>query len=165
MLRRIKSSLSNPNRRQPQHQPTSFPHSPLNDPNNEIRLIRISNVRESPDASTGPILEIDLFHTSLANAGSYVAVSYVWGDPTPVRKFICNGSEFYAPENTFHALYTIYHCTQRGSTALYTKGETLTLWIDALCINQRCPREELSSANNGQHLPVSQRCHWICRIA
>jgi hypothetical protein len=37
----------------------------------------------------------------------------------------------------FRALYTIYHCTQRGSTALYTKGETLTLWIDALCINQR----------------------------
>ena len=78
-----------------------------------------------------------MFHTSLANGGSYVAVSYAWGDPKPVCKFICNGSELYAPTNTFRALYTVFYASRNNSTSLYRKGETPTLWIDALCINQR----------------------------
>jgi hypothetical protein len=144
MRRRFRAAFSKASWTEPQLQqpPIPFQHTPLNDPNNHIRLIGTSAVRESPDPSTLPVLEIELFHTSLENARSYVAVSYAWGDPKPVHKLICNGSELYVPDNTFRALYTIYHATRRGSTALYTEGEPLTLWIDALCINQRDTQEK-----------------------
>ena len=143
MWRRIRSAMSELNGKHPQDlpnssdQPTAFQYCALKEPHKEIRLIRILNVIESPDASIRPILEIEMFHTSLANAESYVAVSYAWGDPKPVCKFICNGSELYAPANTFRALYTVFHASRNNSTSLYREGETPTLWIDALCINQR----------------------------
>ena len=144
MWRRIKFAVSKSKGGQQQHhlpdssnQPTPFQYNPLSDPHDEIRLIKVTNVREPTDVSIGPVLEIEIFHTSLANAGSYVAVSYAWGDDKPVRRFICNGSELYTPENTFRALYTIFHASKNSSTSLYVKGETLTLWIDALCINQQ----------------------------
>jgi hypothetical protein len=122
---------------QPQLQSTLFQHKALADPGNDIRLIRISKVIDSSDVYADPVIEVELFHTSLASAGNYVAVSYAWGDPEPVRKLTCNGLELYVPENTFRVLYTIFHCSQQGTTALYNKGDTLALWIDALCINQR----------------------------
>jgi hypothetical protein len=122
---------------QPQPQQTRFQHSPLTDPRSDIRLIRISNVIDSPDASASPVIEVELFHTPLASAGNYIAISYAWGDPTPVRRLFCNGAELYVPENTFRVLYTIFHCSRKATTALYNRGDTFTLWIDALCINQQ----------------------------
>jgi hypothetical protein len=116
---------------------TFFKYSPLKDANDTIRLLRIKSVEEPSDAALAPLLEIELFHVPLASAKDYIAISYAWGDPAPVRTLLCDGQEIHVPENTFRVLYTLQHCATRDSTQLYQKGETLTLWIDAICINQK----------------------------
>jgi hypothetical protein len=126
-----------PIRQPPQQQFISYEHRPFDDAKNEIRLLRVSKVVEPSDTSVEPSLEVEIFHVPLASASNYIAVSYAWGNPAPVRRLLCEGREIHVPENTFRVLYTITHCAARDSTQLYQKGDTLTLWIDALCINQK----------------------------
>jgi hypothetical protein len=112
----------------------AFQYRPLAKDRCEIRLVRIVNVQEDPGKEV--IMHLQVFSTPLDEAGPYIAVSYAWGDPTPTSKLVCNNAAKWVPENTFRTLYTIYHSTQRASTGLYRPGEQVTLWIDALCINQ-----------------------------
>ncbi|KAK4112883.1 hypothetical protein N656DRAFT_752984 [Canariomyces notabilis] len=106
----------------------AFQYRPLAKDRCEIRLVRIVNVQEDPGKEV--IMHLQVFSSPLDEAGPYIAVWYAWGDPTPTSKLVCNNAANWVPENTFWTLYTIYHSTQRAST------RAVTLWIDALCINQ-----------------------------
>jgi hypothetical protein len=60
--------------------------------------------------------------------GDYLALSYVWGDPTVTREILVNGVTLHVTENLHGAIRTLRekHYIQQG----------WKVWIDALCINQ-----------------------------
>ncbi|KPA35126.1 heterokaryon incompatibility protein [Fusarium langsethiae] len=63
----------------------------------------------------------------------YEALSYCWGDTTELLKIKCNDQEFQVTENLFSALQHLRH-------EIYKR----TLWIDAICINQKDLEERQS---------------------
>lgn len=77
-----------------------------------------SYVRDSP-------ISCILDTVSLTACPGYIALSYAWGDPRLVRSIVINGTEVLVTESVYVALQ---HLRQ--------EHEPLTLWIDALCINQ-----------------------------
>ncbi|KAK8183560.1 heterokaryon incompatibility protein-domain-containing protein, partial [Phyllosticta capitalensis] len=76
--------------------------------------------------ATGAPLEADLVHASLTDAPQYQALSYTRGSPEPPFYMSCNGVEMRITKSLHDAL-----CNARK------EGETLTIWADAVCINQK----------------------------
>jgi hypothetical protein len=73
--------------------------------------------------------------TSLRWAAEYwtpefEALSYVWGDPLITRQIKLNSQPFRVTENLEAALRRLRH-----------DDRARIMWIDAICINQRNPRE------------------------
>lgn len=97
-------------------------YEPLKPARNEIRLLEIS-----PAALDNPQkqLRCRLIVHSLDDAPCYTAVSYVWGDPQDTRPIVVNNCAKEATVNLVDAL-----------TQLRELG-TLSVWADALCINQQ----------------------------
>jgi hypothetical protein len=61
----------------------------------------------------------------MADAPSYEALSYCWGEPTDIESIYCNGREKSVGRNLETAL-----------RHLRRTDETRILWADAICINQ-----------------------------
>lgn len=118
--------------------PSPYKYQPLANSSGEIRLIKIHRAQESQESGPNAVilLEISLFHTPLDQTSPYLAVSYIWGDPTPTHKLLVNGAPLWVSSSTFRALYTTHCSVQKTKTKLYQAGEDVALWIDALCINQ-----------------------------
>ncbi|MCJ1465603.1 hypothetical protein MMC07_004222 [Pseudocyphellaria aurata] len=100
--------------------PTSFPYKPLDPARSEIRLVCIA-----PASHDAPIV-CNLIQTSLKDDCHYLALSYVWGDPSRVLPIQVDGHTFNVTENLEAALRHL----RLISTAR-------SFWIDAICINQR----------------------------
>ncbi|KXJ88193.1 heterokaryon incompatibility protein-domain-containing protein [Microdochium bolleyi] len=66
-----------------------------------------------------------------AQAPPYEAISYVWGSPTDTRLVLCSGRKIRVPTS----LRDILH-------SLRSPEHTLTLWADAICINQQDDAEK-----------------------
>ena len=60
--------------------------------------------------------------------GDYVALSYVWGSPTPTTEITVNGERMRVTENLGQALLS------HRSSELARNG--FRIWVDAICINQ-----------------------------
>lgn len=88
--------------------------------NRHIRLFIIKGgPRSSPIDGT-----LERFHLDNPDT-SYEALSYAWGDPTPVHEIICDDSLLPVASNLHAALLHLrYEDKRRG------------VWIDALCIDQ-----------------------------
>ncbi len=71
------------------------------------------------------LVSCTLSHVSLDNAPAYTALSYNWGDATRRHAILVNGAPVMVTTNLEAAMR---HLRQRD--------ELLTLWIDALCIDQ-----------------------------
>ncbi|CAN9177235.1 unnamed protein product [Alternaria sp. RS040] len=56
----------------------------------------------------------------------YTAVSYVWGNPLHVHSIQISGQPFGVAENLFNVL-----------RSLRDQAEPISLWIDAICIDQK----------------------------
>jgi hypothetical protein len=61
----------------------------------------------------------------LSDEPAYEAVSYCWGTQTPSKRISCDGLAFKLTKNLFNAF-----CSFRDANV------TVTLWADAICINQ-----------------------------
>lgn len=61
--------------------------------------------------------------------GDYIALSYVWGDPSIRRDILVDGHRFSVTENLYQALL-------RLSNLKPIQNQTLHIWADAICINQ-----------------------------
>jgi hypothetical protein len=70
-------------------------------------------------------IHCQLYHAPLANRPSYKALSYAWGSPKTTRSILMNGYQHSVTVNLESAL-----------RRLRRSDSVLTLWIDALCINQ-----------------------------
>lgn len=99
--------------------PTSFPYQPLDTVRREIRLVSIT-----PASQEAPIV-CSLIHTSLDDDCNYLALSYVWGDPSRTLPIQLDGHAFRVTENLEAAL--------RHLRLISTPR---TFWIDAISINQ-----------------------------
>ncbi|KAH8756676.1 heterokaryon incompatibility protein-domain-containing protein [Diaporthe sp. PMI_573] len=107
---------------------SSSPYRALKPQGKRIRIIHLlprASAETFPDngASQTPVCTIS--YTSLDRRPSYHALSYAWGDARVKSQILM--------DNSLHDVTTNLH-----SALLHLTPETepLTLWIDALCINQ-----------------------------
>jgi hypothetical protein len=104
------------------------PASPLGDEfkyesfKENLGTFRLVTVQPSTNPSAS--IECTITHDQITGA-NYNALSYTWGDPNQKGTITLNGSPFSVSKNLFVAL-----------EHLRDKKEPLTLWIDAICINQ-----------------------------
>ncbi|KAH8906655.1 hypothetical protein BR93DRAFT_958839 [Coniochaeta sp. PMI_546] len=86
----------------------------------EIRLLRLL-----PSSTKWSKIQCSLEPTTLRSDPDYKALSYTWGQEPPRHTIICDGKPFPVRPNLYSALRRLRRATQ-----------PLTLWIDAICINQ-----------------------------
>lgn len=106
-----------------------FTYEPLQDPKNDIRLLRISAVADDH-------IECSLEHVSLHSEPKYFALSYCWGSASQSEPIQVNGSKLSVTVNLFGALEPIYRYFEREE-----RGECY-IWIDAVCIDQKNEAEK-----------------------
>ena len=82
-----------------------------------------------PGYLTDPILVRLSIHDA-DDAPEYDAISYVWGDVGKTTQIFCNGSPTHI---TFNLLWVLRRIRR--------SEQPMTLWVDALCINQNDPLE------------------------
>ena len=106
----------------------SFKYLPLDPSKQEIRLISL--LPRSQESQSDQVC-CTLEHASLEDDLRYSALSYVWGLPGITQPILVNGFIFEAPANLESALRHRQH-----------DSEVVTLWVDAICINQRDDTEK-----------------------
>lgn len=100
----------------------NFQYEPL-PTNNERDFIRIIELQP------GSLFDLICCHIKsvrLSQRPKYEALSYCWGEPTTSKTVICNGKHLPITTNLYKALHQLR----------YDSG-IRTLWVDAICINQR----------------------------
>jgi hypothetical protein len=95
-----------------------FSYEPLQKPM-DIRLLKLRS------GGQNETIQCSLSHSSLASHPYYHAVSYTWGSPGDVSMIELNGVTHAIQANLFEFLQQLR----------FTYG-SVTLWVDALCINQ-----------------------------
>lgn len=99
----------------------------------ETRLIRLLPPLNHTSSQDLPTLRCDLIYVSSNDCPAYIALSYVWGNPTKSSTVVVNGQ--------------ILHITRNLEIALRQLGEIVEssyLWIDAISINQNDVEEKTS---------------------
>ena len=95
---------------------------PALDNDHEIRLITFIPENNVPIRTT--LSKASLNDTNESTL-QYIALSYVWGPPTPRKSITCNGEEVTVTANLEAALIQ-----------LRDESQEKLIWIDQLCINQ-----------------------------
>ncbi|KAK7433354.1 hypothetical protein QQZ08_000294 [Neonectria magnoliae] len=95
-----------------------FQYEPLDTTKSEIRLLDLL-----PDQDA---IRCTMRHVSLPTNLQYEALSYCWGTMVRTVKITVNGDDLFITKNLYSALVRLRH-----------KQRIKTLWIDALCINQK----------------------------
>ena len=91
----------------------------------EIRLIRIIS-RKASSFHLSSQIQCDVFHAGLEAPPPYHALSYTWGkESDPVHSIILDGCVVQVRQNLWEAM-----------NRLQSDDEDVTVWIDALCIDQ-----------------------------
>lgn len=127
----VQENLDEPGKRRIQ----PFCYQPLNTEISEIRLIRLKATDTERDGSVSPglgfigdDLEIELHHFSMDRHPPYTALSYTWGDPLAKVPILVNGYRLDITKILANFL--------RSSAKLVRKGHAVSVWVDAICINQ-----------------------------
>jgi hypothetical protein len=100
-------------------------YQPLNRERNEFRLLQIL-----PGIGPDSRIECNMVHASLDDSPDYDALSYAWGDTKDVKLISLNGHPFHVTANLRGALSRLRQ---------FSIGRSI--WIDAICINQRDLKE------------------------
>ncbi|KAF4967947.1 hypothetical protein FSARC_4600 [Fusarium sarcochroum] len=95
----------------------TYKYKPIED--TSIRLVRLLPERKT-------MVKCEIIHASLGQPPPYVAVSYTWGDTGDTRKIEIEGMAIPVAVSLHGALQ-----------ALRQKQNSLLVWVDALCINQK----------------------------
>jgi hypothetical protein len=101
----------------------TYQYQPIKNPNS-IRLLKL----EPSDGTSA--LCCTLIEASLDSASAYNALSYTWGSQDLSKHIYCDGKILLVTENCREFLLNIR-----------SKTESLALWIDAICINQKSEAE------------------------
>ncbi|KAH8592588.1 heterokaryon incompatibility protein-domain-containing protein, partial [Bisporella sp. PMI_857] len=106
--------------------------------------IRILDILPGRDPSRS--IYCRLRHTSLKTKPTYDAISYCWGELSPVAEIICNGRSLNITQNLHDALLVF-----RSQT------HVVSVWADAICINQSDGEEK------AQQIPFMWRIYQDAR--
>ncbi|KAL1607978.1 Folylpolyglutamate synthetase [Paraconiothyrium brasiliense] len=102
-----------------------FKYNPLNVERHEIRLLKLLSPGSGPSPAKSALVNCTLEHVSLDEIPEYQALSYVWGNPALTSPICVDGQIF---EATFNLEAALRH--------LRKKDASVTLWVDAVCIDQ-----------------------------
>lgn len=91
------------------------------DPTKEIRILKLL------PAANDEIITCELHPAALNSGVDYTALSYVWGNPTKTNSIQIDSHPFFVTDNLFNALRRI---------RAFNKDEVVSLWVDAVCIDQ-----------------------------
>ncbi len=97
---------------------------------------RLLSLESRPD-----IVTLSLYPASLQDKPNYEALSYTWGDSKKRKEIRCNGQSATVPKNLYTALQN-----------LRLPERHRTLWVDAICINQRDNSEKSSQIRIMPHI-------------
>ncbi|KAI0474712.1 heterokaryon incompatibility protein-domain-containing protein [Xylaria cf. heliscus] len=103
---------------------SEFVYSPFTE-DDCIRILLLQPAISRDDDLRGSLQQIFLARYNDDLIESYTALSYVWGDPTPVDKILLNGHELGITANLGAALRDMRDASR-----------THRLWADAVCIDQ-----------------------------
>ncbi|KAF5988488.1 het-domain-containing protein, partial [Fusarium bulbicola] len=106
--------------------PSQHLYTPLDPAADEIRLIFIS-------VGTSGQLFAKMKHVSKGTRLPYIALSYVWGGDHKPNSLLVNGVPVNITENLDAAL--------RSQVVLDYSSKGVTVWVDAICINQEDVQE------------------------
>ena len=122
-------------------------HTPLHNDKNQIRLIHIS-----PAAHDGDTIRCRFTVASLDHRPHYEALSYVWGDSTRAHSIRVDDRFMPVTDNLYAAL-----------RRLRLRDKDLTLWVDALCINQSNLNEKMHQVSRMSEIykQASQVIIWL----
>ena len=115
----------------------TFHHRRLDETKDEIRLFKIS-----PGQVEGLNCHVEIFQ--LADCPPFIALSYVWGPPTPRGVITVNGDPFVIRMNLLHLLDAIrsgpvpqtYLEHGVSSQLLYRDLHDIWFFCDQICIDQ-----------------------------
>lgn len=107
---------------------TVYDSTPLGDSPTTIRLL---DVYEQHDGCE-PLIRCKLRVVDLADSPHFTALSYVWGDATIQETIWCGDTPVRVTRNAWQAL-----------RHLRNKSAPLSIWIDAVCINQMDEDEKM----------------------
>ncbi|CAM1504891.1 Fc.00g024820.m01.CDS01 [Cosmosporella sp. VM-42] len=119
---------------------------PLSPGSRQIRILDLEH-NSSPEgqsvSSTGSI-RCSLRVVDLASNPHFIALSYVWGQTaTPPHTVSCNSQSIAVTENCWNALYHLQRDPNSADPGRNADG-SMSLWIDAICINQADGGEKIS---------------------
>lgn len=97
-------------------------YTPLQVDNRRFRLLALEHSADSLAPLYSKLYQVSFDNSNL----QYTALSYTWGDPLVTTSIFVNSTETQVTLNLEAALRYIRHPSQ-----------TVLLWVDALCINQR----------------------------
>jgi hypothetical protein len=103
----------------------SFAYTPLDPQKAEIRIVKLLPPGSGPSAAKATLVNCTLEHVSLNDKPEYQALSYVWGVAGLTSPICVDGKIFEATINLEAAL-----------RHMRKNDESVTLWIDAICIDQ-----------------------------
>lgn len=114
-------------------------YEPLSSAKSEIRLFRLWPRYHALTTDAATLVGVALSATicglletaRLDDVPKYMALSYMWGDENDTLPISLAGTEVQTTRNLVHALLHI-----QGDT------EVVTLWVDAICINQKDAAEK-----------------------
>jgi hypothetical protein len=109
-------------------------YSPLNESQQEIRLVKLSPTARTRTHDASVPLILDMTVASLSDSSiKYNAVSYVWGEPNVMGSVTINGHDLDITQN-------LYLFLLRYRALVFSQPESdigrYPLWVDALCIDQ-----------------------------
>src|ERR1700760_837383 len=115
-------------------------YKPLNPVIKEFRVLHF-DAEEDTDT-----LNFSMTRESPSLFTKYVALSYVWGEPSDTETVTINGHIVPVTKNLASALRYVRHYWKHGFPEPKVLGvqlpKILWLWVDALCIDQKNPQEK-----------------------
>ncbi|KAK1671868.1 heterokaryon incompatibility protein-domain-containing protein [Colletotrichum godetiae] len=138
---------------------SEYQYSPLPTPKS-IRLIRLVNTKDKSSP-----LECEFEETSLDNPASYAALSYTWGgEPSNVPLTVVNATAITAPTTSPQhtsqpSLMITPNCAAVLNILRGPRIRDLSLWVDAVCINQSSNTEK--SVQVGMMAELYQKAKYV----
>ncbi|MCJ1328320.1 hypothetical protein MMC10_004996 [Thelotrema lepadinum] len=102
----------------------------------DVRLLVVE-----PSATIQARIVCRLIHTTLTETPEYETLSYVWGDPEENVEILLQGVRFSIRKNLYRAL-----------RRLRLSNQSRTLWVDAICIDQKNVNERSQQVAIMRHI-------------
>jgi hypothetical protein len=117
-----------------------FTFEPMEDPTKQIRLLELQQ-----DMRDG-LLQFNMFNVDLAEAPSFSALSYEWGQPGNEQSVLVNRQTFRVQENLAIFLQSIHE--------YFGHALPITIWVDAIAINQYQDGQLLGRGEKSQQVQL-----------